>query len=141
MSLRLKEQFVYKLPGNWYEYLLGQKGLESFKFYPLVLALLFITLMFMVISFFLATRKKRNRPLSRFLKLIGKVMLWEFILGAFFIFSRWQTLGFFAIRLFLLIWLSSVPLSIVVLVILYMLKFRKVIKMATEEIRLSKYKP
>lgn len=134
-------QFSYNLPHNWTTYLFGLVELESFRYYPLVLGILGIVFLVAVASLILARIKRKNRPLSKFLKLVGKISVGELLFGAFMLFSRWQTLGFMAMRIFLLFWLLSLPIVAAVLAFLFIRKFRPKVHEAKEKGSLSKYLP
>jgi|GEM_PF-5790104 len=134
-------QFQYDLPQNWTTYLFGLVELESFRYYPLVLGVLGLIFLISVAVLILARIKRNNRPLSKFLKLIGKVVFAEVLVGAFLVFSRWQTLGFMAMRFFLLLWLLSLPIVASVLFFVFLRKFRGKVHEAKEKVSLSKYMP
>lgn len=141
MNLNLREQFAYSLPENWTDYLFGQTNLESFRFYPLILGFLGIVFLIAVAVLIAARMKRKNRPLSSYLKLIGKVAFGELLLGLSIVFCRWQTLGFFSMRIFLLVWLISLPIATAVMLIVYLRKFSGKVHEAKEKVSLTKYLP
>ena len=134
-------QFSYDLPQNWTTYLFGLVDLERFRFYPLILGILGLVFLIAVAALLMARLKKGNRPLSKFLKLIGKTAFAEVLVGAFLLFSRWQTLGFMAMRIFLLLWIVSLPIVAALMFFLFLRKFRGKVHEATEKVSLSKYMP
>jgi hypothetical protein len=137
----IKDYLFYKIPRDWKVYLFGEEGLDSFHFYPVVLGVLLFCIVFTSWCFLMAKRKRKNRSLCKFFKITGKVALFESLFGAFVIFSRWQTLGIFAIRFFLILWLLSIPFSIFVLLLVYIFQFRLKIKEDQEKLLLERYKP
>lgn len=141
MEINLSDQFTFDWPDNLADYLVRDTNLESFKYYPLLVAVLLIVLALMVASFFYAKLKRGNRAVSKFCKGFGKAMLIEFLIGAFVLFARWQTLGIFALRVFLVTWLLSLPIVVIVYGILYFLKVQEAKEVESKEKDLDKYKP
>ena len=140
-DMSIKDQFVYNIPGDWGQYLMGKDGLETFSFYPLLASVIFLLLATAILSFVLAKARRKNRPVSRYFRLFGKALLTEFFIGVFVVFSRWQVLGIFALRVALVLWLVSLPIAVIALLVVFFVKCRKEIPEANEEERLSKYKP
>lgn len=141
IGVTLTEQFSYNIPDDFVDYLFGGKGLQTFKFYPLVVTVLFIVLAVMVGSFLYAKIKRNNRPLAKYSMVVGKTFVWEFLLGSFAIFSRWQTLGVFALRVFLLGWLVSLPICAIVLAVVYFKRHKADVQNESKKEDLDKYKP
>lgn len=139
--MNLISQFTYNLPENWTIYLFGQTGLETFKFYPLVLGALLVISIIAVAVLITARIKRKNRPLSGFLKLVGKIAFGELLAGLFIVFSRWQTLGLLSMRIFLLVWVLSLPIACVVVILVYIRRFSTKVRQAKEKVTLSKYLP
>lgn len=135
------EQLSFNWPENFWRYLVESENLESFRYYPLLTAVLVIVLVLMFSSFLYAKLNRKNRPLAKFCKAFGKSMLVELLIGLFLLFSRWQVLGFLALRVFLVVWLLSLPVVVLFFGVFYFLKIRDEKTEAAKKADLDKYKP